>query len=454
MKKTTFNLLRAIFFMGVIGLIGGMALGFVSPAAALSFVLGGGGLNGMNIATATATQTIVDTAATTGGAATASSQLLLEGISQKITEMRRSKYPLDTILREIGLSENINSWESKWYNLDERGVEDTVHTTHTTSGAAGLRSIKVNRIDLWQKDDLCLVDGVTGTDGYDVVLMVCDVDRPNTEIDVIAINTTSNIVPTVNANTKLTNIGNAKSETAAQTNPLSILPTPTYNYMQIHMAQIEESVIMNLHKKEVPFDITDYKMAAIYHMRKRMELTSLFGVRGFTTDAVSGETKYTSGGITRQISKSIPWTKTAALSNDDLISWTESIFVGNSGADKRILFTGAGLNSALMKIPMVNKQLEAGKTEVKFGITFNLIETNYGQLLVKHHDLFNQTGSWYYNGLVLDVGNLEKHIMEPFNTKPLDLDQTGQRRVKAYRMLENFCVATRYPDTHALIIGQ
>lgn len=441
--------------MGIIALIGGMAFGMVSPAAALSFVLGGGGLNGLNIATATAAQTVADVTSTTDTARAASSELLLENISKTITKMRPAKYMLDTIINEIGFTQSVNSWETKWYSVDTRGIGDTLKDAFSTTGTTAAVTIAVNAPHLWQKDDLMLIPskstGVTA-DGGPLVIMVTA--KSGSNLTCLPINITSGIVPNIADDTPIYNIGNAKHELAASTDPYQIMPTPTSNYLQIHMAQVEESVYETMHEKEVKWDILDHKLQAIYNMRQRRELVSLFGVAGLssgqTADTTNNVSKYTSNGIIRYIGQSLSYQAANALSDSDLIGWTKQMFVGNAGSEKRVMFVGSGLMEKMMNIPLFNRQLDAMKTEVKFGITFHLIETNFGQLLVKHHDLFNMVGYTNY-GMILDFANIEKHVWKPFSTRKLDLKSPGLSNADAWVLEETFCLATRYPNTHGLI---
>ena len=180
-----------------------------------------------------------------------------------------------------------------------------------------------------------------------------------------------------------------------------------------------------------------------------MELTNLFGYKLKAYDSTGEDWKYMSGGITRYITKGLTYTS-GSLDKGVYIGWNKSIFDGNSGSDVRVLFAGSTLLAELHECETVNRQIDANNVQTMFGIKFNKIETNFGTLLVKHHKLFNDCG-WATKGLVLDIANLEKHIFKPLQTTSLELKKTGIKNANAFVLDEAFCLATRYPDTHATI---
>ena len=55
-------------------------------------------------------------------------------ISKKVTEMRPSATPLDTIMRSITNGVDIKSFVSDYYAVDSRPITDTVHEAYTHAG--------------------------------------------------------------------------------------------------------------------------------------------------------------------------------------------------------------------------------------------------------------------------------------------------------------------------------
>ena len=379
-------------------------------------------------------------------------------VSKKITQMRPAATPLDTITREVGNIVPIKSFKTEFYAVDTRPMTDTVGVAGYVSVLdAELASLPVNDVDNWSTDDTCIVPSMTGSDGHELQLYVADIDAANNVIKVQSLNVTPNLngkyqVPSIAGGASLVRMANAKSEKDATTDPFGILPAKEYNYTQLYMAQVEESIYQRMHSKEVDWGFTDYEALNIYNMRAGMELTNLFGYRMKTTDKVGKDVKYFAGGLKRFITKILEYGSNGTPSIDEakFIDWSKDIFVGNSGAETRVLLTGAGLNAEMAKISTVQKQIEAKNTEVIWGITFKKIETNFGTLLVKHAPIFDIAG-YGDNGIILDVNNIEKHVFLPTQVTDLELKKAGLKNADATVIAETSCLVLRYPDTHAWI---
>jgi len=447
MKKIV-KIISVLSFFAFIGLSLAILVGFVDVSA----LMGGSTL----AMAAGAGTTIEGEAATTTEVKEVSSELLDNSIRKNITKMKPSATPLDTIIRNVGLVVPVKSWETEWYAVDSRGIADTVKTEFAASSGTNavwtIHDLIVTNIHIWSIDDNVLIPGKNGNDSKPLVLHVVGKVASTNTLAVVAVNGTGSHdadIPKLIVTTALTRIGNAKSELDAQTSPYAVFPQKSSNYCQVHMAQVEESLYDRLHEKEVNWDITDYRAESIYDMKRSMELTSIFGAKLKLYDSVGEDWKYLSGGITRYITKGLTYTS-GSLNKAQYLAWNKSIFDGNSGSDVRVLFAGSTLLAELLACETVYRQVEGRNVEVMFGIKFNKIETNFGTLLVKHHKLFNDCG-WTTKGLVLDIANLEKHIFKPLQTKSLELQKTGIKNANAFVLDEAFCLATRYPDTHATI---
>jgi len=228
-------------------LLGGMGMLFVICAffPALG-ILGGAGLT---LAAATATQTISGEAATTETLNEAAANLLRPEISKLITKIRRDVYPLDTIMREIGKVRSISSEEWKYYSKDERGLQDKLTAEYVFAGAKS-GQLSVNSAHYWATHDTVLMPTVNGGDSKKLRCLVSAVDVALDKITVTPVNgraagsatTLGDLMPGIPDETFITRIGNAHGETDAQTEPVEIAPYDSYNYAQIFMAQVEESL--------------------------------------------------------------------------------------------------------------------------------------------------------------------------------------------------------------------
>ena len=347
-------------------------------------------------------------------------------ISKKVVEMRPAATPLDTIMRNIGNPVDIKSFRTDYYAVDSRALYDTVKTAYTKSGDGNTSyALIVNNISMWSEDDTVMVKGIAGVDLKDLVCVITSKNTGATTITIQPLNGTagsggtagSMIIPaTIPVSTRLVRMGPAKHELDAQTTPYAIIPIKDYNYVQIFMAQVEESTFQRIHEKEVEWNFNDYEAQNIYDMRAIMEYSFLFGVRSLYTNLEDSKERYTTGGLIRYISKGLTYGTGGSdrtIDNGTFVDWTKSIFTGNCGADTRFLFGGDGLMANLSKVDTVQKQLEAKQTEVKWGLTFRAIETNFGMLLFKHHPLLDLAG-WGDNGFVLDMNHIEKHTLSPW----------------------------------------
>lgn len=409
----------------------------------------------------------------TPGSGTVSVQAVVAGsadldtnyISKKVSEMRPAATPLDTIMRNLKNQVSIKSFVSEYYAVDSRPLYDTVNTAYTKAGDGNASyDLIVNNVGMWSAGDTLLVSGMV-TSTADSKELVCYVVSKNVSGNTIKIqplngtagsNTTAGLViipATIPISTRLVRMGSSKNELDAQHSPYAIVPVKAQNYMQIFMAQVEEGRFQRDYSKEVEWNFSDYEAQNIYDLRMAMEQSFLFGYKMKFYDVTEAKEHYTTGGITRYITKALEYGTGGSdrtIDNATFVDWGKSIFTGNSGSDTRFLFGGDGLSANLMKVDTIQKQIDAKSTEVVYGITFSKIETNFGKILYKHHGLLDYAG-WGDKGIVLDLNNVEKHTFKPMQVTKLDLVGSGQRLADAVVIMEATGVITRYPDTHAII---
>lgn len=415
---------------------------------------------GAGLVLSSATAAVTMETVTTESLNTAASELLRPEISKLITKIRRDTYPLDTIMREMGKVVKIESNEWKFYSKDERGLKDTTNGAYAYAGALSA-AIGVDAIQNWTTGDVGLFPGINGGDGKKLRVMVSNVDVPNGKLILSPINgrdsagtALGTLMPAVIDESHLVRIGNAHGELDAQTTPVEIAPYDTYNYAQVFMAQVEESLTAKKSLKEVDLNIMDYKEDAIIDMRAQAELAMLFGypVKDFY-DPVQRKKVNLVGGADYYITKAKEYTKSAAITNAIFNAWAKYIFTGNNGSDKRLLFAGNSLLENMMNADVVQKQMVGNATEIVAGVRFKRIETAFGDLLIRRHQAFDEVYGYTSNGLVLDMQHIERGIFDPTEVKDLDLDSTGQKRVDAKRIRESWSMAFKNLDTHCWIKG-
>ncbi len=376
-------------------------------------------------------------------------EYLDDDLNKTIIKVRPSEVALDTLTRSIGNTRTCNSWECGGWEIGTRDVIDTVNTN--VAAAAPEVSMIVDKKKMWLPGDMILVDGVAGKDGGPLGLYVVNRGNGNA-INVVALNSTDGNVPALTKGTTLLRLSTGYSEKAAQASPYNISPTTRKNFCQIHMAQVEETVIHGLQKKKVDMDISTYKEQTIWDMKFGMERQNFFGVKDITQNA-DGENVYSSEGVWWQCPNMITFAKDKNWTNPDYVRMCRQIFDGNNGSDTRFLFAGPGLLERLSFVDAYTKQFGSKQTEVVHGVKVRRIVSDFGELLIRPvSSLF--LGSFADCGLVLDMNYVVKYVREPLHSKELSLDESGQRRVKAVRLLEDYGLFLENLPTHCRIVAQ
>lgn len=366
-------------------------------------------------------------------------------LEKKLVLIAPSSTPIDTLTREIGNSRKTTSIETGGWEIAVRDIEDTVDGAVSAQNTSINGTIAVDKPALWQPGDTMAIEGAAGLQYY----YVDGKSGANLSVTRIGYKSTdSNKFPAISDGAGIIRMGKAMPELAAQTIPVYQTPSSRTNYCQIHMAQVEESVIHALHMKEVPFDYATIKEQTIYDFKWRMEMTNLWGKKDSFVNA-AGDRIYTSDGLWELIENAVTLTN-ATMSTADWITFTKNIFDGNNGSERRIAIVGSDLMAYWANVPSIQKQLEAQNVEVVLGVKFNRVITNFGELLVKcASNTF--VGAHKGQGIVIDPSYIRKDIYEALTATPLDLDATGQRRVKAERMLENYCLYVENQPVHTKV---
>lgn len=370
-----------------------------------------------------------------------------EDLDTTIVKVRPSETPLDTLTRNIKNVERVKSFECGGWEMGTRDALDTVAATVTSGEDA---EMSVNKKNMWLPGDTIYVNGVTGKDGGPLALYVVSKGTGD-KLNVKAVNSADGLVPALTADTVLLRMSTAHAEKDAQAAPYNISPTPRRNYCQIHMTQVEETVIHGLQKKKVDLNFSTYKEQSIWDMKRGMEFTNLFGVMGVTRND-KDEPIYLSNGVWHQCPNVWGYSKAKNLDNAAYVAMTRAIFDGNNGSETRFLFAGSGFLERMAYVDAYTKQIAAANVEVVHGVKVRRIVSDFGELLIKPmSSLF--LGNMADNALVLDMNYVKKYVFEPLHTTTLELDKTGQRRVNAVRLLENYALFLENLPTHCKIIA-
>jgi len=198
----------------------------------------------------------------------------------------------------------------------------------------------------------------------------------------------------------------------------------------------------------------EFKADTIYDMRLKANLASLLGARAYRLDPKTNKFKYFSGGLQEFAGVGLDYSKastaTNLLSGNKFIDWAEQMFSDNNGSSMRMMGAGSKLIAGLMKVPTIQKQVDAKVTEIKFGVKFNVIDTVFGQFYIVHDKSLNQVGH-EYDGYIIDPTKIRRRERMPMSWTKLELDKTGISKVNAWRLEDCFGCEFRNPGTHGWI---
>lgn len=386
--------------------------------------------------------------------------------SRKLAKIMPSKFPMDTITREMPKGQT-KSDEYRYPSIRSRAlscvVQSPVTATTNEDGSFGVAEITLASAHMLSVDGNLMVptynapgisSPATAVGGSSnapasspLLLHIVSIDRAAKKIRVIAIN--ANGVPALPANTIMYRVGVAKDQLVAISEDPIVQPTFDSNFCQINMATISEAYFQRLQEKEVEWNMADMQESTLYDFRLQSELAMLFGAKRMIMDPDSGRPKYLMDGAVRKVGHTID-NGGNGVTERFMNSVISRAFGSNNGSDARILFYGMGFGTSLGENAVFHKQLEAGKTKVKFGITWNEIETNYGTILAKPHPAFSEVG-FDNAALLLDPANFRKVVQRPLSYYDFDLESAGKQRTKDRRIDESFTLEVTNPETHALI---
>lgn len=393
-------------------------------------------------------------------------------IDSRITKIRPMATPIDQISR-YAKAQPSSSFEVKYYSVGTRPISCklTAAVSAMSSGATSV-AISVEDPNLFTLDDTIRVVGKKGlyndkgvaydqTDPNtpDLVLCVCGRDSNGKPL-VYAVNGNKDsngqaiLVPAIDNGTTLVRMGKACGELDVQTGRFNNIPTAEVQYCQNFMIQVEQSTFDKIAAKEVNWGFSDIEEDGIYDMRLAQENTYLFGVKNVIHHvAKDGMATWFTGGIWYMAGKDIEvgeWDADkgcAVISDDNLVDITKDLFVGTGIGNKRkILFCGSDMLSAFSKIKSDKFRLK--DTVEVWNLKFKSWDTDFGEVLTIHHELFDANGMSDY-GFALDPEYLTKKTHVSWSRNVLDLKKAGVRNTDAVVIQEVACLYLRYAKAHA-----
>ena len=381
-------------------------------------------------------------------------------VDQKLVLIRPYDTPFDTILRYTGAMKT-NNFEYGWYSLGTRPVMDRLVSTTFTAGASAELSrgvATVSNISLYAETATITVPGVLGEDGEDLQLYVYEKDNANNQIKFTVsedqLDATFDLPNAIAADTNVYLLGRAAAELDVTSPATSYLPKKSKGYCQIFKTQIAQSAYEKIMDKEIKFDLSEIEEQALFEHRRFMEGTLLFGKGGNKTWDPNKETYiYTTSGIVKTILKHQGGIANHQLvstnGNAALVDMSKAVFTGNSGAKTRFVMGGSEAIAKISKMQGIQRQQDAVKTEVVYGVTWSKIVTNFGTLNLVHHELFDEYGYSDYL-LVIEPQFLKKWQLTNFERQEVNAKELTLMNGTMVIFTEACGVAVYNPDVHSL----
>jgi hypothetical protein len=378
---------------------------------------------------------------------------LIDEVSRVVTKIRPDEFPMDSILRKMNNSEEAKDFEVFFEEVEYRGRKDTVTTALAaptgTTQADKYRDIEVGNPALFVEGEAIIIQSISGASTVDGSPLRLRIDRKNDDgtLKVHALNTVNNVVPAIPDDTVILRGATSYGELKAQAGVSTNYPGVRSNYCQRFMAQVEQGKIRSKIASKSGYGMKEQNFMRMYDMRTEMEESSIFGVKSKTFSLKDNEDVYTQQGVFHEDIGQLEYTTASGIDNNRWIDWTKDIFSDNSGSKDRILFGGRNMIAEILKIDMVQKQLDAKAVEIVPGLKIKSVETSFGNLLIYHHKLFDQL-DYLDDGLVLDMTNIKRRPFQALKKEALELAKSGQKYVDAYLISEISCIETRYLGTH------
>lgn len=408
----------------------------------------------------------------TGGRQDGDPEFYSKDIDKRIVKIRPMATPIDQISR-YAKAQSCKSFEVKYYSVGTRPISCTTTKAVTAQTSGASVELPVDDANMFTLDDTIRVVGVKGTyndkgEAYDaddentpdLVLCVCGRNESTSMPVVYAVNGNKDTsgqtiwLPAISGGITLVRMGKACGELDVQTGRFNNIPMPETQYCQNFMIQIEQSTFDKIAAKEVNWTFSDIEEDGIYDMRLAQENTFLWGVKNVIRHTTKdGMNTWFTGGIWYMAGKDIEvgeWDATkkcAVISDENLVDISKDLFVGTGIGNKRkVLFCGSEMLAAFSKIKSDKFRLK--DTVEVWNLKFKSWETDFGEILTVHHELFDMNGMADC-GFAMDPEYLTKKTHVSWSRNILDLKKAGLRNTNAVVIQEVACLYLRYAKAHA-----
>lgn len=385
--------------------------------------------------------------------------------SSKLAKIGWSNAPLDTFLRNIGKGKT-NSDTYQFFSVTARGVACTASAAKEESEgseviivtmATGVHSL--SKSGVLMVPTLRVTNGVAADAGAKaslkpLMLHIADINYSSKEVSLVPLNGT--VTPSLLANATFYRAGIACDQDVAITEDPQAMPTKDHNHCQRMLCTISENMYQALQDKEVEYGLNDYRDQALLDFRLQSEMAAIFGggaVAGENfIDPKSNKRKLHMRGVLDFDIQNIMKTDADEDVDAFLNRAMEELFAVNNGSSERLLLYGAGFATALANSKWWQKQLEANKTEMKWGVTWKMVESNFGSLRGIMDPALSLTGEYSNCALVIDPAHVRLVEQVPLQERKLDLVSAGIRNSKDIVLEESITLELTNPKAHGLLV--
>lgn len=404
--------------------------------------------------------------------------------SSKLAKIGWSNAPLDTFLRNIGKGKT-NSDTYQFFSVTARGVACTStagasfnaksFTIPMATGGQSLSKSGVLIAPAYTVDSTGKAKKVTsGVALKPVMLHIADVNYSQDPIQVTVAPLNFNSVDTttgaeVNFKTTYYRAGVACDQDVAITDDPQAMPTKDFNYCQRMLCTISENVYQAMQDKEVEYGLNDFRDQAILDFRLQSEMAAIFGggaAKGGDVskgesfvDPKTNKRKLHMRGVLDFDIQHIERGKAedgSAIQSEEIDAYLnrvmEQMFSVNNGSSERLLIYGAGFATALANSKWWQKQLEANKTEMKWGVTWKMVESNFGSLRGIMDPALSLTGPYSNCALIIDPAHIRLVEQVPMQQRKLDLVSAGIRNSNDIVLEESITLELTNPKAHGLLV--
>lgn len=385
-------------------------------------------------------------------------------VSKKLAKIMPSRTPLDSMLRNIGTG-SCKSDKYEFFSIVARGIKAVVGADSAAAASIGKSTTITlsSGVHCLSKDcDLLVpsynVSGEEATEASGVALRPLVIHVVAISGDVITVVGVNAPVPILKSGTPLYRLANAADQQIAMSHDPQSIPVKDFNYCQRNLCTVSENMFQKLQEKEVEFSMAELKEQALYDFRWQAEMSALFGANALLgdnfRDTVTGKRKLHMRGLLDFDIQNIDFTGSDYNNVDiseKLNEACEDIFAGNNGSEERVFIYGPEVATMMANSTVWQKYMDAAKTEVKWGVKWKLIETNFGTLRGVMQPGFGLLGGYSKCAVVVDPANIRRVEQVPLNSRSLDLRSAGISNSNDVVLEEAFTLEVTNPKTHAFI---